>query len=78
MIYGFLLAKGIKIEESWFKEGSGSCGVLDVVVFPYLCIRTASDKHEIYLKELGFYNIEQLPMDSCPGSVKHSVFHYDE
>ncbi len=76
IILGYLLGKGIKIEEAWFRSADSSCGVLDVWVMPSLCIRLKNDSYSEYLATLGFLIVDG-PVAQCPYSVKHYLFYYE-
>ena len=74
MLLGFLIAKGMKINEAWHKRGRSQCEIFDTMVFPAILINAKDSSQEMDFKKYGFRKVNEPTVGDCPISVKHYIF----
>lgn len=73
MMLGYLLGKGIEIEDAWYKAYETRCGNSEVIVSSSLVIRVSSEKNKDLLIKHGFMKVDK-PSAACPYNVIHYSF----
>ncbi|MTI32276.1 hypothetical protein [Xanthovirga aplysinae] len=74
MILGFLIGKGLKIEEAWYRKNENSCGRMMVMVPSSLLIKASDDSQTDIFEKLGFKKSTNPSVGMCPYLVTHYIF----